>query len=981
MEKEKTSDEIISQALTMRLHERSRFVASIDDPEIRRHVTRILNDEKNLTQYLVNGAQSDKALSEVSVPGSKINRITINQLIGQGGMGSVYLGFDEKLKRQVAVKSIRPEYLQLQETHQRFIREAQILSKINHPSICHIYDYLETGHGDYLVLEYIEGKELYKTFLSDKEILDVMVDLAKALAAAHKHGIVHRDLKPDNIMITDEGQVKVLDFGIARYLNQPAVKQAEDRTDCVIDSGLTQQGSIVGTLRYMSPEQAHGEEITTASDIYSLGIIAQELLTREAAYPVLETEQLLVDVGHGRRVEPDHIPEPFRKLIDKLTQIKPEARLNAEQVVAEIERVKRAPVIKRNKRNRFLVFVTVLVLLLVLLWQWREYTSENNSAQQVKYYTESVRQLVKNAEQIYVLPIHNVKPEINQLLSEAATLFGKIDQDSLLTERDRFRLQGLIFLEAEEFQKAVEYLEKGRAGNYLLARAWVGLYIDEITEHAINYSTSAALEANEIRKNFLMPALKYINEANVDDPVLQAFKISQIESMHYAIEMLDKILQQQRWNKKAVELKAQILLVLAVKAIEGGQWDMGREYYLKTAEIYTQAVEMARSYPNNYMRLCEVNQLLMIDGVQRTGEGVEEFGQKAIHACENYLVTSPEDQEGINYVARIYLMLYQWHINTGTDGSQVLKRVRYWLQQSKKIEENVTTYWGEALIETAVALEKTNNGKDPEKHISHALSAYEKAEQARGAIDAYLIGDTLYAYLLMAEHQINQGIDIEPIVRKTGELFKRGMSKPSLTVNEKTPLVVNMGFVYFSQLEQNKDKGEDISQAGSELLSWYKMHRQGLTEEPNYLFNLANVHLLMAEYLYENESEVGNHLKKADQYMQQVHQINQRSYGVYLIKARIGSLKAVISDQNFAKADELFSQALEANPSSALVYQEWAESYLQRAYLSDSLSEKRNMLETALKYIQSALDINQLDKTSIKTQNRITAMIKQLNFK
>ena len=167
------------------------MLEQITDQDIRSQVETLLLNDTQREQFMQQSA------SDTLQPGTVINRIRIEKLLGQGGMGSVYLGFDEKLERQVAIKSIRPEHLKNPATQQRFEREAQILSKINHPSICQLYDYLETDGGDFLVLEYIQGKPLYQVPLSETQKLSALAELAAALAVAHEHGIVHRDLKPE----------------------------------------------------------------------------------------------------------------------------------------------------------------------------------------------------------------------------------------------------------------------------------------------------------------------------------------------------------------------------------------------------------------------------------------------------------------------------------------------------------------------------------------------------------------------------------------------------------------------------------------------------------------------------------------------------------------------------------------------------------------------------------------------------------------
>ena len=181
-------------------------------------------------------------------------------------MGEVYKARDTRLDRTVAIKVARQRF------SERFEREARAISALNHPHISQLYD---VGP-DYLVMEYIEGKPVTGP-LPMSEALRLAVEIAEALDAAHGKGIVHRDLKPDNILVTKSG-VKLLDFGLAKVAGRPAP------SDETVTRALTQEGTIVGTLQYMSPEQLQGEEADARSDIFSFGAVLYEMLTGRRAF-------------------------------------------------------------------------------------------------------------------------------------------------------------------------------------------------------------------------------------------------------------------------------------------------------------------------------------------------------------------------------------------------------------------------------------------------------------------------------------------------------------------------------------------------------------------------------------------------------------------------------------------------------------------------------------------------------------------------
>ncbi|HXU33366.1 MAG TPA: serine/threonine-protein kinase, partial [Thermoanaerobaculia bacterium] len=316
-------------------------------------------------------------------PGDRIGHIQVAELLGRGGMGDVYAGFDEKLQREVAIKILR-EGRWKRVARARLLREARALSRLDHPHICAIYDLIETPEGDALVLERIVGRNLRQAVragLDRASRLRIAEELAEALVVAHAHGIVHRDLKPTNVLLTPEGSVKVLDFGLAyspedaeatvlrasrREGEAPSLLQSalpeegaqadeletapfgaspEDTAD--IDSTeayRTQFGEVVGTLPAMSPEQARGEPVTFASDMYAFGLLLQKLFTGRPAYDsTLPIPRLLFEVQEGRRRPLSGVGGRHAELIRTLCSVAPEKRPTAAAALARLRRIREAP--------------------------------------------------------------------------------------------------------------------------------------------------------------------------------------------------------------------------------------------------------------------------------------------------------------------------------------------------------------------------------------------------------------------------------------------------------------------------------------------------------------------------------------------------------------------------------------------------------------------------------------------------------------
>jgi len=246
-------------------------------------------------------------------------RYTIIEELGRGGMGVVYKAEDTKLKRTVALKFLPPELVHIPEVKTRFMREAQAAAALDHPNICTVHEFDETEEKPFISMAYVEGQSLKDKLESGpldlEEALRIAEQMAEGLQEAHKKGIVHRDIKSGNIMLTDRGQAKVMDFGLAR---------TADRTL------LTKEGSTMGTVAYMSPEQTQGEEVDFRTDIWSLGVVLYEMLTGEIPFKG-EHEQAVVYSILKEKPKPftefqEGIPESIEQVVSKALEKDPDKR-------------------------------------------------------------------------------------------------------------------------------------------------------------------------------------------------------------------------------------------------------------------------------------------------------------------------------------------------------------------------------------------------------------------------------------------------------------------------------------------------------------------------------------------------------------------------------------------------------------------------------------------------------------------------------
>ncbi len=278
-------EELYHAALEREPSERAAFVndACAGNPELRKEIESLLVCDESAAHFIETPAfdATARAIAEDRVShmaGQQIGYYRLLTSLGAGGMGEVYLAEDTRLNRKVAIKFLLVNSTTDEQARKRLLREAQATARLEHPNICAVYEAGEHAGASFIAMQYVEGETLAsrmaRTPLGLTEILDIAIQIADALSEAHAHSIIHRDMKPQNVIINTRGQVKVLDFGLAKMTQEQQVSD-DDETR----SMLTMPGLLIGTAPYMSPEQVRGEVLDARSDIFSFGIVLYEMLS------------------------------------------------------------------------------------------------------------------------------------------------------------------------------------------------------------------------------------------------------------------------------------------------------------------------------------------------------------------------------------------------------------------------------------------------------------------------------------------------------------------------------------------------------------------------------------------------------------------------------------------------------------------------------------------------------------------------------
>jgi len=654
-----------------------------------------------------------------SLAGSRVGSIRLDDLVGMGGMGEVYRGFDEKLERTVAVKTIRAGSRLSVEAKARFLREARILSKLNHPGICQAYDLIEAPDADYLVLELVEGCTLRDESVKKMPVaqkLRLSIEIAEALAIAHEADVVHRDLKPENIMLTRRGAVKILDFGIARSASRgsgvgspmaggrdgtrsaaapdPAAvspvtsenaaealrggelakSDAMEETAANISAygTLTRTGSAVGTPRYMSPEQLRGDPVTPACDMYSFGLLLQELFTGRPAYPDdVPAEELRERILGGRTVPIAGTDPDLALLLRRLTAAQPQERPSARETASQLRWVQEKPARRRRRRLRMAAGAAFLGLMLasgVVMLVLRMRASKQ--VEIARQFGEEARNIEWLMRAEYLSPPHDTRQGKDEVRRRMKSLEASMAEMGDLATGPGHAAMGRGALALGDFGAARSHLETAiRAGyrtpevSYALGLALGELYRIEISAIRMSRSPDVrALEEKRAARELRDPALAELKRSrggSLTFPELIEGQIALFERRwDDAVTQADAAANRSRWLYEAPLLKATVHLEKGSIALfdERDARGAAREFQTALAAGRDAAV-IGRSCPTVHDTVCGARVLMArAEASLREARPSQQEMEEAARDCACSTVLDPENTTSLRVAAE----LLQW---------------------------------------------------------------------------------------------------------------------------------------------------------------------------------------------------------------------------------------------------------------------------------------------------------------------------------
>jgi serine/threonine-protein kinase len=726
-----------------------------------------------------NKPSSDVAPGDEGFPLPGWERYRPVRFLGQGGMGRVFLAYDERLHREVALKFVRQDEPELT---RRFLDEARLQARVNHERVCKVYEVGQEQGRTYIAMQYVDGEplgHLGPTLSAEQKAL-LLRDAALGVHEAHRAGLIHRDLKPSNIMVerAGDGTLKpyVMDFGLAREWNQE----------------LTATGTVLGTPHYMSPEQARGEvgRLDRRADVYSLGATLYFLLTGRPPIPGDNALEVLSHIPTHephppRAVDPD-IPEDLEAIALKCLEKDRSARYDSARALADdLERFLSGEPVrartgrgyrlrKRLRKHRALVTVFAVALVLVsstALWAGLARRDAALREQLARRFTERVERIESLARYSGLSPLHDTRKDRKALRESMAALEAEIAAGGERALGPGHYALGRGYLALEEYERARAALEKAWEHGereprvaYALAVVMGRLYQEGLSDVRRTNQDRAQREARrrEVEARFRDPALAYLQQstgAEVPSPAyvaaLLAFYENRYEDALARLEALDESLP---WFYEGSWLRGDILVDRAYARWSQGD-QPGRLADLEAArKAYTAAAAIGESVPAIHQALARLESMALAMELYGRGADVLPHFTRAQEAVSRALTAAPDHVPSRVMQAQLYRRLAEYRLTHGGDVEEPLAKALELAQgvlslapeSAAVLTELGSVYWQRGRY-------RQGRAEDPREDLRKAVELFERVEPKDRGYDFLLsLGLVFTAW---ADHEDKVGAD------------------------------------------------------------------------------------------------------------------------------------------------------------------------------------------------------------------------------
>ncbi|WP_225409656.1 serine/threonine-protein kinase [Stigmatella hybrida] len=665
------------------------------------------------------------------------------RFLGQGGMGQVFLAYDPRLRRNVALKFVKGDDAELT---RRFLTEARAQARVEHERVCQVFEVGKVHGRSFIAMQFVDGRPLSQLVneLSLEQKVMMLRGAAEGVHAAHRAGLIHRDLKPSNILVerTEDGRLKpfVMDFGLAREWNE---------------IGATATGAVLGTPHFMSPEQARGEvvRLDRRTDVYSLGATLYHLITGHQAIPgnnglEVLTNIALVDPISPRAQDPD-IPRDLEAIVLKCLEKERSARYDsARSLVEDLERfLDGSPVLarptglgyrlrKKALKHWVAVSVSALALLAAMLaLGWAVFTQRNTSERErlARLFTEKVEHIEALSRYSGLSPLHDTRKDRQEIRKHMADLEREILQAQGLATAPGLYALGRSYLSLGNEPLARQHTEAAwRSGYreprvaYTLALTLGHLYQEGLleAEHLRSPQMRESRRRN-VENQYRAPALEYLRQSQgteVPSPeyvtALIAFYEGRFED---ALIHLGQVGQHLPWFHEIPLLMGDILQARAAQRWNSGQSAEAQADLDAGRQAYTAATSIGRSAPAVHRALAKLEYTAMVLGVYGTGDTLNSF-TRGMEAVTRALQILPEDPESLLLAIRFRRRLVEAKSRRGEDFQQeltaALAEVHHVLQSAPLMWE---AYFEKSLLLSLSANLLKDRGQNPQETLRDAF--------------------------------------------------------------------------------------------------------------------------------------------------------------------------------------------------------------------------------------------------------------------